>query len=458
MATAPEHHVWANLRAGAALAVGLTVGRFSFRPGLHPLAALIAGFAVLTALAELAAVPGPLRFSPYGPLFLAGYVFTVLAGAYAVAALQRTPSMFGLLATALMSASVLPSVLATVAWTLSWEWLDRDGAEIAAPAAGWVFAGWMAIVGFRAMRLLLGVDGDRALVLAAAFALCALPAHVWEPAPQVWYTAEAEYDEGPRPDIEATYYAQPGLVRNQVAALAPQRPGVTDLYYLGVAGTAYERVFMKEVQAAGSLLDRRFGTAGRSATLINSPTTVHTVPLANLPNLRTTLAGIAAKMDTEQDVLFLFLSSHGDRDVFYADYWPLGLNNISSAELASALDDAGIKWRVIVISACSSGSFIEALRDDRTLVITDARADRDSYNGTDDATYSFFGQAFFGEALRHHASFVEAFESARDAVTRREREEGLTPSDPQVAVGTLIHDKLRELEAGARADQSASIR
>ena len=41
----------------------------------------------------------------------------------------------------------------------------------------------------------------------------------------------------------------------------------------------------------------------------------------------------------------------------------------------SLLDKAGVKWRVLVVSACHSGSFIDTLKDDHTL-ITAAAANR----------------------------------------------------------------------------------
>jgi hypothetical protein len=116
------------------------------------------------------------------------------------------------------------------------------------------------------------------------------------------------------------------------------------------------------------------------------------------------------------------------------------------------LDDAGIKWRIIVVSACYSGGWIDALKDERTLIMTASAANRRSFGcGTEsDATY--FGDALFQHALRFEDSFVKAFEQARERIAERERAEHVSPpSDPQLDVGTEMAAKLPKLEAALRA-------
>jgi hypothetical protein len=75
--------------------------------------------------------------------------------------------------------------------------------------------------------------------------------------------------------------------------------------------------------------------------------------------------------------VFLALSSRGSGE------WALSVSNgvlpltdLSSAELAEGLDETGFKWRVIVISACYAGGFIEALQDPYTIVLAAAASDR----------------------------------------------------------------------------------
>ena len=75
----------------------------------------------------------------------------------------------------------------------------------------------------------------------------------------------------------------------------------------------------------------------------------------------------------------------------------------------------------MLISACYSGGFIDALADEHTLVITAARADRRSFGCTDENEFTDFGRAYFKEALPQSGSFQEAFRRAEALVGEWEK-------------------------------------
>jgi hypothetical protein len=242
------------------------------------------------------------------------------------------------------------------------------------------------------------------------------------------------------------------LLAAALAGLAPERPGWTDLYFVGFAGDGTEDVFLHEAQAARALLDRRFGTAGRSLLLANNPATVETVPLATIGNLARALAGVGARMDRENDVLFLFLTSHGAEGGWLSTrFEPVRPRAFVARQLDAALDDAGIRWRVIVISACFSGGFIVPLADPNSLIITAARADRPSFGCGHDGQFTYFGDAFFGRALPATDSFVDAYDAAKAQVATWEKAKGFQPSLPQLYVGDAIEAKLAEIAAAQSA-------
>jgi hypothetical protein len=89
-----------------------------------------------------------------------------------------------------------------------------------------------------------------------------------------------------------------------------------------------------------------------------------------------------------------------------------------------------------------SGSFIEALRDDRTIVITAASADRTSFGCSDDRDLTEFGAAFYRDALPGAPNLRAAFEATRKLVAEREQAEQREASDPQAWFGPLIEAKL----------------
>ena len=105
-------------------------------------------------------------------------------------------------------------------------------------------------------------------------------------------------------------------------------------------------------------------------------------------------------MDRERDVLFLALSSHGKRDAkLVVTNGAFPLNWLTGEDLARMLRESGIRWKVVVISACYSGAFIEHLRDDHTIVITASSPDRISFGCNDRRDLTYFGEAFYRDAL-----------------------------------------------------------
>ncbi len=251
-------------------------------------------------------------------------------------------------------------------------------------------------------------------------------------------------------NVEQVYYAQFRLISRATRAMADQRPGVADLYFVGFAGDAHQDVFLREIRSVRTLFDERFDTRGRSITLVNNRATAATEPLASTHNLLAALHQVGARMNPEEDVLFLYLTSHGTPGVLEVQFEPLQLNDLTAVALRKMLDDTGIKWRVIVISACYSGSFIAPLKTDTSLIVTAARADRVSFGCSHENDFTYFGRAYFDEALRQTYSFVEAQDKASKTVGRWEAEENLKPSLPQIHVGSAIRPKLEEVEQRLR--------
>jgi hypothetical protein len=140
----------------------------------------------------------------------------------------------------------------------------------------------------------------------------------------------------------------------------------------------------------------------------------------------------------------VYLSSHGSRDFrLSADLPPLSLVELTPPGLKQLLDDAGIKWRIIVVSACYSGGYIEPLHDDNTLVITASRADRTSFGCGSGSASTFFGEAFFQKGMATADSLAAAFDVAKARVAERERSGGYAPpSEPQWWAGPAIEEKL----------------
>ncbi len=253
-----------------------------------------------------------------------------------------------------------------------------------------------------------------------------------------------EVEARPRLDVESVYYRQSALLDRQLDGLATGDPNAVDLYLVGFGAYAAQDVFMREVDQVRHIFERDFGLSRHTVSLVNNPRTVWELPLANRHNLATTFDRLGDVMDRDQDVLVLFVTSHGnDNASVTVEFDPLAPNDIYAGDIRSALDAAGIRWRIIVVSACFSGSFIDALKSPNTLVITAAAEDRSSFGCSHENEWTYFGQAYFAQALVETRSFIEAFERARAAVTEREEDANQEPSDPQISIGERIEEHLR---------------
>jgi hypothetical protein len=181
--------------------------------------------------------------------------------------------------------------------------------------------------------------------------------------------------------------------------------------------------------------------------LVNNGKTIHKYPVASQTSLRETLAYVGETMNVDEDVLVLYVSSHGsEKHELMVDFRPLRFSPVTPAFLKSALDAAGIKWKVVVVSACYSGGFVETLRDAHTMVITASSAERQSFGCGNLSEATYLAQALFGQALRQTHSFEAGFERARDLIGKWEREKNFTASEPQMYVGEQIRAKLAHLE------------
>ena len=444
-----------NCILGVRLALLLPVRRSQLFPSVDGAVAQFAFGLVVILVLDFIAVEPPHQFNVlYFGQFVAIYAILVVA-CHMAAKIHGTPAFFLPLTCAVLActnALVLIGHDFVAITGLDDQTISRaaDGIPLKIAATIWLLA-----TSARILHLVGRHRSPRAalarLVLFAAPAAALLafyPGKVWyQPVtqqPTEWV------------DVERTYSWQPWLVSKAVSALANERPGVTDLYFAGFAGWAAEDVFMNEAQAARDLFDTRFDTRDRSILLTNNRKTAETTPLASVTNLQWALSRIARKMNTDEDILFLFVTSHGSPSVV-ATYFPhLRLNQLYAPTLRELLDDAGIKWRVIVISACYSGSFIPLLQDENTMVITAAAADRASFGCGHDGAFTYFGDAFIGHALQDEFSFESAYRKAAQAISTRELAERRVQSLPRIHVGAEIAKKLEDFEKRVIAQEASA--
>ncbi|QRM30719.1 C13 family peptidase [Microvirga sp. VF16] len=225
--------------------------------------------------------------------------------------------------------------------------------------------------------------------------------------------------------------------RAEPVKLAPQRPGQVDVYILSFGLWGPQSVFESEAKGAARILEGQFGSKGRSIVLFNTKRRAG----ATAQTLVAATRAVGQTLDPAEDIVALVLTSHGA---------PEGIGLVAGrnaslmtpSDVRALLDQTRAQHRVVIVSACYSGVFARELADARTLVITAAAADKPSFGCRDGATWTYFGDAFFNKALRGERRLDVAFERARGLVTQRERREGFDPSNPQIAGGSQVLERL----------------
>lgn len=406
---------------------------------------LLAGLALIAWVGVDRMRTGPdAMFDPFGAPDIAWYVLILLAVAAALS-LQSRPR-----------APLRNSVVSLLALMLVLFALKAVAIFVSAPKAAMGIGALVAVIYciVVAARMLRSMTG-REQPGAVASAVVVLVAALWLTDqiyvdPGVWYPLELDAsadDSGYWDRTESLLFEQPARIDAAIAQIEPSDGESPAAFFVGFAGYGEQRVFAEEIKLAARVLGERYGSRERSVLLLNDRRDLDSHPIATATSLRYALRELATKMDVDEDILFLSLSSHGTEDSLLVSNDPLMLQDLTDEALAAALRDSGIKWRVIVISACYAGSFIDALRDPNTVIITAAAADRTSFGCSDDRDLTYFGEAFYRDALPGAASLRQAFEMAVDEIAERERKEDIEASKPQAYFGEAIERRLEQVPA-----------
>ena len=450
--------MWGVLR----LAGRAAVWRPTPDPPLVGLAVLL-GFAAAVAAERMAlqllAAGSWHAFNPYGLNAVVAWIALELA----VAALFVRPGARASALSAMFALSMLADVI-TAAIRFAIAQIPSAAAQGAlgsnAIAAGAIFAAAVAwwvgamsrVVGSLQPQPQLRVIGRAAAMWVALFIVNVVVPHApvflppdFDPRNSNWWEVlyalhQDKNANTARGEVARIEKAQPALLQQEIANLAPQQKGITDIYALGIAGVDQD-VFGKEVGGGLDAIANVLPIKNRTVRLINRHDTVDTVPLATVQNFAAAVRAIGNVMDKDEDVLVLFMTSHGEQSGF-ALQLPGATTELTPQEVASTLDSEGIKNRVVIVSACFSGIFVPPLANDNTIVITASDAKSTSFGCAPERDWTYFGDAFFRQSLHPGSDFASAFERARVLIQGWELMDHAAPSNPQGSFGPAVVAKL----------------
>lgn len=154
------------------------------------------------------------------------------------------------------------------------------------------------------------------------------------------------------------------------------------------------------------------------------------------------LRGVAEAAERAPRGCLLYFTSHGSPDgiVFGPDA------EISPAAMANLVRRwCGARPTVVIVSACYSGVFVNALAAPNRMVLTAASRERTSFGCGAGETWPWFDGCVI-ETLPAAADFLALAAGARACVARKEAAAGTeTPSEPQLFVGAEMQLRLPTL-------------
>ncbi|WP_339506932.1 C13 family peptidase [Pseudomonas sp. EA_15y_Pfl1_P102] len=257
--------------------------------------------------------------------------------------------------------------------------------------------------------------------------------------------------------LEIGVLAQGRLLDTALAEVPASTPAV-ELYTLAVAGDGKQSVFLREADYVSNLLATRFGARGQ-IRLVNHRDHIADRTLATRESLRRAVQTLAERTGPE-DLVFIYMTSHGTHEhELVLDQPRMELADLPADELAAVMAPLKNRDKIVVISACYSGGFIPALKDERTLIMTASRADRVSFGCSEEADFTYFGDALFAQAFNQTDDLQQAFKLAQLHVAEREQADSFEASEPQIWApkGVIAHWHLLRKQQARKALESVSM-
>ncbi len=236
----------------------------------------------------------------------------------------------------------------------------------------------------------------------------------------------------------ALYLALVMIVLAPAAGVAePSRP--VKVAVVALALWSDQGVFRSEATRAAALLAARYGAAH---VVVRGNTRARFA--AGPAGMEAAMRQAGRGLDPARDVLMVVMTSHGSPEGI-AEKGGNTEGLLAPDTLASLLRRSPVRRKVLIVSACYSGIFAPLASPD-LLVITAADASHPSFGCEAGATWTYFGRAFFDQALREGMAsrmpLPQVFAHAAALVRARELKEGFEPSNPTIGGGADVETAL----------------
>jgi hypothetical protein len=430
--------------------------------GFASLLAFIVVLAALrVALQFLAAGPHG-AFNPYGiNALIAWLALEIAIAALVIPAAARVTALAAMVALLVVAEFIIGAIsaassLAFPASAAAAPWVRLAPIAILAVVSLWWIGTMVAVIRSVAPASRFHAFGRAAAIWVALAAVTALVPHapvfvaqgfdirtanLWE---RLYATARPQPDDSAPPQSEAASFdaAQQALLQAEIGRLAPPQQGATNIYALGIGGWADQDVFLKELDGGLAAMGGILPIQGHTLRLVNHHETTESAPIANQRNFAASVHAVGTVMNKDDDVLVLLMTSHGTPTGFGLRL-PSGVTTeLTPQEVAATLDKEGIKNRIVIVSACFSGTFLPPLANDDTIVLTASDAKNTSFGCAPERDWTYFGDALFRQSIRRGWDLQHAFDNARVLISGWEMMDRARPSNPQAHFGPTLVAKL----------------
>lgn len=159
------------------------------------------------------------------------------------------------------------------------------------------------------------------------------------------------------------------------------------------------------------------------------------------------LAGVRQAAGRATSGCLIYFTSHGAPDGMVFGDAPRMTPDVMANLVRNS---CGARPTVVIVSACYSGIFLNALQGPSRMILTAARRDRTSFGCGADERYPWFDGCIL-ESLPTATDFLALAADTRACVTRKETDAKVEhPSEPQLFVGGEMQMRLPTLRFSSR--------
>lgn len=160
-------------------------------------------------------------------------------------------------------------------------------------------------------------------------------------------------------------------------------------------------------------------------------------PYATTENIAQVLKKTSA-MARPQDKIVVLMSTHGNVDVLSVNFGAKDYPHVNAKVLSQWLMDLRGKPTLVILSACYSGSFLQALSGPSRVILTAAAKDRSSFGCQFHSSNTYFVDALLNQPSLPDTTIEQLMAQAQVAIDKKERAQNLSPpSSPQISIGSL---------------------